>query len=238
MRLSLNLVLILALTCFITTCTREGAKAPVVEFSMTDPIPKSGSYQVRPNDTLYSIAWDYGLDYRALANINHISRPYHIQVGQIIYLKHSKNIPATTHVSVAKVTPIYEGPIEKEPSKAVSYWRWPARGSLLGSYSATNKGINIGGHKGESVLASAPGKVVYSGNGLRAYGNLIIIKHNSEFLSAYAHNKNILVKEGQWVSAGQKIAEMGDTGSRRVMLHFEIRRGGRPVNPLGYLASR
>lgn len=236
MRLSLNLVLILALACFITSCTREGAKAPVVEFSMTDPIPKSGSYRVRPNDTLYSIAWDYGLDYRALANINHISRPYHIQAGQIIYLKNSKSIP-TIRVSVAKVTPVYEEPFEKEPSKAVSYWQWPARGSLLGSYSTTNKGINIVGHRGDLVLASAPGKVVYSGNGLRAYGNLIIIKHNSEFLSAYAHNKIILVKEGQWVSAGQKIAEMGNTGSRRVMLHFEIRRGGKPVNPLVYLAS-
>ncbi len=98
-----------------------------------------------------------------------------------------------------------------------------------------NKGINIGGRLGAPIYAAAAGQVVYSNHGLRGYGNLIIIKHNSSFLTAYAHNSVVLVKEGDWVQGGQRIAEMGSTGAVRTMLHFEIRRNGKPVNPLSYL---
>lgn len=101
-----------------------------------------------------------------------------------------------------------------------------------------NKGINIAGSRGTPVKAAAKGKVVYAGNGLLGYGNLVIIDHNQQFLSAYAHNSRVLVKENDMVDAGQKIAEMGSTGADRIMLHFEIRRDGNPINPLKYLPKR
>jgi lipoprotein NlpD len=116
-------------------------------------------------------------------------------------------------------------------------WAWPAKGKLVGTFSETAnlKGIDIAGKAGEPVLASAPGKVVYAGTGLRGYGKLIIIKHNNTFLSAYAHNREILVKEGQQVTKGQKIAEMGNSDADQVKLHFEIRRLGKPMDPARYL---
>ncbi|KMQ81039.1 Lipoprotein NlpD [Candidatus Burkholderia pumila] len=113
---------------------------------------------------------------------------------------------------------------------------WPARGSILGTFDdAKNKGLNIGGAAGYPIIASADGRVVYSGNGLRGYGNLIIIKHDATFLTAYAHNRALMIKEGDAVTKGQKIAEMGNSDSDRVMLHFEVRRQGKPVDPLKYL---
>jgi lipoprotein NlpD len=113
---------------------------------------------------------------------------------------------------------------------------WPVRGPLLGTFNdSTNKGVNIGGTAGDPVKASADGRVVYAGNGLRGYGNLIIIKHDATFLTAYAHNRALMVKEGDAVTKGQKIAEMGNSDSDRVMLHFEVRRQGKPVDPLKYL---
>lgn len=118
-------------------------------------------------------------------------------------------------------------------------WRWPAEGSLIGRFGeGGGKGINIAGEKQSPVFSSAPGKVVYSGSGLRGYGKMVIVKHPGEYLTAYAHNHAILVKEGQWVKSGQKIAEMGDTESDRVKLHFEIRQYGKPVDPLKILPER
>jgi lipoprotein NlpD len=116
-------------------------------------------------------------------------------------------------------------------------WQWPATGKLVTGFSDTAnlKGIDIAGKAGQPVLASAAGKVVYAGTGLRGYGKLVIVKHNTTFLSAYAHNSEILVKEGQQVTRGQKIAEMGNTDSDQVKLHFEIRQLGKPVDPLKYL---
>ncbi|WP_024301414.1 peptidoglycan DD-metalloendopeptidase family protein [Pseudogulbenkiania sp. MAI-1] len=116
-------------------------------------------------------------------------------------------------------------------------WAWPVKGKVLRGYSDSNKGVDIGGRMGQPVLAASDGKVVYSGNGLRGYGKLIIIKHNKTFLSAYAHNSQLLVKEGQAVKKGQPIAEMGNTDADQVKLHFEIRRFGKPVDPLQYLDS-
>lgn len=118
----------------------------------------------------------------------------------------------------------------------VKAWRWPARGNMLRTFSQTGyKGVDILGELGQPVLAAAAGKVVYSGGGLRGYGKLIIVKHNKHFLSAYAHNRNMLVKEGDSVTIGQRIGEMGKADSNHVMLHFEIRRDGKPVDPLRYL---
>jgi lipoprotein NlpD len=116
-------------------------------------------------------------------------------------------------------------------------WTWPASGKLITGFSdnANLKGIDISGKTGQPVVASAAGKVVYAGTGIRGYGKLVIVKHTNTYLSAYAHNKEIVVKEGQQVARGQKIAEMGNTDAEQVMLHFEIRRQGKPVDPLKYL---
>jgi lipoprotein NlpD len=118
-------------------------------------------------------------------------------------------------------------------------WIWPVSGPVLASFDGVrNKGLDLGGTAGEPVLAAADGRVVYAGSGLRGYGNLIIIKHNNTYLTAYAHNRALMVKEDQVVKRGQKIAEMGNSDADRVKLHFEVRRQGKPVNPVQYLPKR
>lgn len=215
--------------------------APVSDAATIDPLPKSGAYRVMPGETLYSIAWRYSLDYRSLASRNHLLSPYKVQPGQIIYLKGQAPEPSS-RILVSQ-TPTINKPVtnqiakNEEPRMNVSLWQWPAHGHVIGVFSELNKGININGRAGDPIYASAAGKVVYSGNGLRGYGNLIIIKHNSTFLTAYAHNSVVFVKADDWVKPGQKIAEMGRTGTPRVMLHFEIRRNGKPENPLVYLGK-
>jgi len=126
-------------------------------------------------------------------------------------------------------------------SAPISTWRWPTDGNVIDNFSATeggNKGIDIAGSKGQAIVATADGRVVYAGNALRGYGNLIIIKHNDDYLSAYAHNDTMLVREQQDIKAGQKIATMGSTGTSSTRLHFEIRYKGKSVNPLRYLPQR
>jgi lipoprotein NlpD len=125
---------------------------------------------------------------------------------------------------------------EVNPDERVD-WIWPTQGKVLEGFSESSKGVDIAGKPGQAVLASAPGKVVYSGSGLRGYGNLIIIKHNDTYLSAYAHNSKLLMKEGQTVTRGQKIAEMGNTDASQIKLHFEIRKHGKPVDPLQHLPA-
>jgi len=127
---------------------------------------------------------------------------------------------------------------EKTTPNLSTDWIWPTNGKLLSTFSKNSKGLKISGQTGQTILASASGEVVYSGNGLRGYGNLIIIKHNNTYLSAYAHNSRILVKEGDSVTKGQKIAEMGDTDADTTQLHFEIRKNGKPVDPLIYLPNQ
>jgi lipoprotein NlpD len=152
--------------------------------------------------------------------------------------KHDSSVPvaakAASEASQGKPAP---APARVEAEERIS-WGWPSTGRTLRGYSDSNKGVDIGGRIGQPVLASADGKVVYSGSGLRGYGKLIIIKHNKTFLSAYAHNSQLLVKEGQSVKKGQKIAEMGNTDADQVKLHFEIRRFGKPVDPMQYLNSK
>ena len=138
-----------------------------------------------------------------------------------------------------------EKPAETKATEAVAAggdelaWIWPASGKTVGTFSESgSKGVDIAGKAGDPVIAAADGRVVYSGTGLRGYGKLVILKHNNTYLSAYAHNQNILVKEGQSVSKGQKIAEMGNTDADQVKLHFEVRRQGKPVDPLKYLPAR
>jgi len=144
--------------------------------------------------------------------------------------------------SPAAVPPPAKVPVAAGPSRTASgvTWRWPAQGSLIKRFQSGDSipGVEIAGNSGDSVLAAADGVVVYSGNGLVGYGELVIIKHNDSFLSAYGHNSKRLVKEGQRVSAGQQIAEMGSTGATRSELEFQIRKDGNPVDPLGYLPAR
>ena len=149
---------------------------------------------------------------------------------------------ATTAAASAEVKPDAKND-EKPAAPAVGgdeiAWIWPASGKMIATFSeGGSKGVDIAGKTGDSVVASAEGKVVYSGAGLRGYGKLVIIKHNATYLSAYAHNQTILVKEGQMVTKGQKIAEMGNTDADQVKLHFEVRRQGKPVDPLKYLPQR
>lgn len=139
--------------------------------------------------------------------------------------------PGASAAALAPVTP--------ELAAKDSNWLWPASGSILAGFNdSSNKGIDIAGNPGDPVLASAAGKVVYSGSGLRGYGKLVIIKHDENYLTAYAHNRELLVKEGEDVNRGQKIAELGSTDADRPKLHFEIRKQGRPVDPMTYLPSR
>jgi lipoprotein NlpD len=144
---------------------------------------------------------------------------------------------ATAPPDAPAPTPV--APASTASTAAKGGWLWPAEGTLAGRFGAAGgKGIAIAGQRNTPVLAVAPGKVVYSGSGLRGYGRLLIVKHAGEYLSAYAHNETILVKEGDTVTAGQKIALMGDSDADRVKLHFEIRRYGKPLDPLNYLPER
>ncbi len=148
--------------------------------------------------------------------------------------------PAVAATSIPAPTPAAATPAARPAAAeaSVDAWLWPAEGALVGRYGGNSKGIQIAGQRNAPVVAVAPGKVVYSGTGLRGYGRLLIVKHADEYLSAYAHNETILVKEGEQVTAGQRIALMGDSGTDRVKLHFEIRRYGKPLDPLNFLPER
>jgi lipoprotein NlpD len=228
-------VIFLMLALMLTGCAQFKFPYSVSDSGHIEPIPKNGVHRVVHGETIYSIAWRYGLDYRLLAERNGMVHSKMIYSGEIIYLRgyspRGKKIALRNH-SYAKAES------SREPTEEVKKWYWPARGPVIGSFCVLNRGINIAGHVGDPIYAAAAGKVVYSGSGLRSYGNLIIIKHNSMFLTAYAHNNKDLVHEGEWVKPGQEIAQMGNTGTHRTMLHFEIRKGGESVNPLNYLENR
>ena len=156
--------------------------------------------------------------------------------------------PAAPAVAAAPAAPRAEQPhAADKPAAAASAaanedegvsWMWPAEGKVVGTYEGGKKGVDIAGKSGQAVMAAGAGKIMYAGSGIRGYGNLVIIKHTNNLLSAYAHNKTILVKEGQSVTKGQKIAEMGNSDSDSVKLHFEIRQQGKPVDPAKYLPPR
>lgn len=202
---------------------------------------------VQPGDTLYSIGWAYGYDYKELAQWNNLAAPYALNAGQRIRLvppgfERGERAPSKTrtHIANPKTSPTVAAPRVTHDARndVTMTWQWPTRGELLSRFDANDalkKGVNIGGQLGQRVHAASSGKVVYSGSGLIGYGKLIILKHNDTFLSAYAHNKELLVHEGEIVEGGRPIAEMGSSGSNVVMLHFEIRRDGVPVDPLMYL---
>nr|AOO54648.1 peptidase m23 [uncultured bacterium] len=233
-------------------------------------------YVVQKGDTMYSIAFVNGVDYREVAELNDIDNPSAIQIGQQLRIPVSSPTKSVESAPVIAPSSTPPGGIKSQPKagkipyseKALAQadrmqderkesvvvapakteskyaddeegleWGMPSSGKVIAGFSesANRKGVDIAGKRGQPVVASAPGKVVYSGSGLRGYGKLVIIKHNKTFLSAYAHNDQVLVKEGQSVSKGQKIGEMGNTDADQVKLHFEIRKFGKPVDPAQYL---
>lgn len=212
-----------------------------------------GYHTVLKNETLYSIAFRHGLDYKKIARWNGIRSPYTIYSGQRLKLSPSsatsKNTQAknnskqksNTKTAASKKSASTKSVSKKSKpaAKPIKHdWNWPTKGAVIRTYSSNaggNKGIDIGGKIGQAVVAASSGKVVYSGNGLASYGNLIIIKHSEQFISAYAHNKKLFVKEGGMVKRGEKIAELGKTGTSEAKLHFEIRYKGKPVDPIKYL---
>ena len=227
-RVRAGLLLGLCITVSLVSCARETA-API-ESSATYLVPGETRYWiVAPGDTLYSIAWAKGLDYRTLARWNDMAPPYRLRAGSHIRLfGPAPWVRRGIQTRRRRSRPVPENRVQ---------WIWPARGHVITAFRPElgHKGIDIAGAAGESVWAAAAGRVVYAGSGLRGYGELIILKNNNKFLSAYAHNSRILVEEGDSVKQGQKIADMGSSGTDRVMLHFEIRLRGNPVDPLTYL---
>lgn len=267
------LVVVLAMGTLLTGCSSTGSSsARVVDRNNAAPkrpTVTTGQYIVKPGDTMFSIAFRYGWDYKELAARNNIPAPYTIRPGQPIRFN-SGSTGSTTVVSspsssskttvtrrpVGTPVPSVSGGkvVTSAPSSTTTTvttvpaaertaggWTWPANGVLIGKFASNgslNKGIDIAGDLGQPVFAASGGAVVYAGSGLRGYGELIIIKHSDTYVSAYGHNRRLLVREGQQVKAGQAIAEMGSTGTDRVKLHFEIRRQGKPVDPLQFLPRR
>lgn len=243
--------LCLVLMVFLAGCVQRSQLAPVVELKWQ---PKNGSqatHIVRRGETLYSIAFRYDRDFRALAGYNHIPKPYTVRVGQAIRIPYIRSNSTAdyrpTPHRVAKLKPLqqakqpyrkpYVAAYKNPPLLSSGHWIWPAKGKVVANFfpEQGKKGIDIAGKKGEVVYAAAGGVVAYSGSGLSGYGNLIIIKHDGQFLTAYGNNLRNRVTEGQQVKVGQIIADMGIVDRKFWGVHFEIRKAGQPVNPLSYL---
>lgn len=228
---------------------------PVASAPTQEPVPP-GFYRVKRGDTLIRIALDNGQSYRDIAAWNNITDPNLIEVDQVLRVKPP---PSTARVVTKPIEPIKPADSKASTDKKVATKKveekevaaaepkadavdppiklsWPAKGKVVEEFNeAKNKGIDIAGKMGEPIQAAADGKVVYAGNSLRGYGNLVIIKHDNTYLTAYAHNRTLVVKEGENVRKGQRIAEMGDSDANMVKLHFEVRMNGKPVNPMQYL---
>jgi lipoprotein NlpD len=246
-----------------STRANEAPKVVPATNAIVDPNSgKPGYYTVKQGDTLIKIGLESGQSYREIARWNALENPNRIEIGQALRVVPPEEAVVAKPVTSAKVssTALPPASAASAPAKAASApasspapaapvntateddiaFAWPAKGEILDGFdeSKNRKGLDIGGSNGDAVLAAADGKVVYADAGLRGYGKLIIIKHNSQFLTAYAHNQTLLVKEDQVVKKGQKIAEMGNTDADRTKLHFEVRKQGKPVDPSKYLPAR
>jgi lipoprotein NlpD len=218
---------------------------------------KPGYYSVKPGDTVMQIGRNTNQNWRDIVKWNNLESANQIEVGQVLRV-----VPLDSNGLVTK-PPVVAAPIPAPPAPAAGTasplppltplppaapsvaaeddipWMWPSSGALISGYDEVkSKGLKIGGKLGDPVYASADGRVVYAGSGLRGYGNLVILKHNETYLTAYAHNQTLLVKEDQAVRKGQRIADMGSSDADKVMLHFEVRRNGKPVDPAKYLPGR
>ena len=224
---------------------------------------KPGYYSVRPGDTLTKIALDHGQAWRDIAKWNGLDNPNMIEVDQVLRVapplmeaaanrqtkpvmaqnqvppsSATNNTPTPTATSASTSNTPSASPPANASDDGMSF-AWPHPGPVLAGFDeAKNKGLDFAGKAGDPVLAAGDGKVVYAGSGLRGYGNLVILKHNNTYLTAYAHNQTLLVKEDQNVTKGQRIADMGSSDSDRVKLHFEIRKQGKPVDPAKLLPAR
>ena len=237
----------LLLILILSGCSHKQTQTSVTPY----PRDLTGNYKyyhVKQGDTLYSIGFRSGHGYKRLAEWNKIPPPYSIHVGQKIKLFNTKQQYKGSLKEIHRKSPsgkLRDGSQKKtlnstKDKKLLKFnCQWPLKGTIIKTYSQSGKkGIGIKGKIGQSVKAAASGKVVYSGNGLIGYGNLLIIKHNETFLSAYANNSRLLVKEGQPVRIGQIIAEVGRGTNNKPSLHFEIRKNGKPVNPIWYLPKK
>ena len=243
------------------------APKPAVAAPAPAPAVPDGHYLVKKGDTLYSIALEHGADYRELAQWNNLDDPTRILVGQVLRVKApepppgapvvgkvtSRGVesrPLDTPQPVAKpLPPVPAAPSVAAPSVVASAapaaaandageFIWPKKGKVLANFAEPrSKGIDIDGKLGEPVLAAAAGRVTYTGSGIPGLGKLVVIKHDNGFITVYAHNRDIMVKEQQAVSRGQKIAELGSSDSDRPKLHFQIRKGSAAVDPLRYLPA-
>ena len=203
-------------------------------------------HKVEPGETLYSISWIYGYDFKDIAAWNGIRAPYAVTSGQRLRVapdvEGPPGVAVTAPVNTARphtsVTDKTATAIEDTETEKTIIWSWPASGKIVNRFTneqSMKKGLDIGGKLGQPVYSAAAGRVAYRGHGIVGYGELIIIKHSQSYLSAYAHNHEILVKEGENVKPGQMIARMGDSGTTFPHLHFQIRRDGKPVDPMKYL---
>jgi lipoprotein NlpD len=245
-------LLVLASFAVLLAGCGTGGPAPVEGREGYPPAP-SGFYRIRDGDSLHAIAFRKGLDYRRLAEWNSLSPPYRIYAGKLMRVEPPltgtrKGRPrevgseSATGRQVAqraqpRTVPAKASKPSKVGAKGLS-WRWPLAGKVKQTFrkgDRTRQGIRIAGRLGQPVLAAEAGDVVYSGSGLKGYGNLIIVKHNDKYLSAYGFNRRLLVKEGERVNRGQRVAEVGQASSGAYLLHFEIRREGTAVDPLDYL---
>ena len=224
---------------------------------------KPGYYTVKPGDTMIRIGLDNGQNWRDVVRWNGVDNPNLIEVGQVLRVVPPGVDPSTVASRGVAAAKVEARPLDGKPPAAPAAagsapvvasgasapaagsadddmaWAWPASGAVMAGFEeGRQKGLVITGKAGDAVLAAADGRVVYAGSGLRGYGNLVIVKHNNTYLTAYAHNQALLVKEDQAVRRGQKIAEMGASDADRVQLHFEIRRQGKPVDPARLLPSR
>ncbi|MGM0562893.1 MAG: LysM peptidoglycan-binding domain-containing protein [Pseudomonadota bacterium] len=207
---------------------------------------QSGTYIVQRGDTLYSIGREVGMSPDRIARLNSISRPYTIYPDQRLRLQ--GDVPASNtrqpdagEVARSTGSRKKQPPPVNVPAGSPSAWKWPIEGSVVNRFAgrdSTRQGIDIAGKEGDTIRAAAGGVVVYSGGGLINYGQLVIVKHSDAYLSAYGYNRKLLVKEGERVKPGQAIAEMGGMAQDQPMLHFEIRKYGKPVDPMHYLPGR
>jgi lipoprotein NlpD len=233
------------------------ASAPKPAVAMVNaPVPitlPDGYYEVKRGDTLYSIALENGADYRDVAAWNRLDDPTKIRVGQVLRVKQDESRAVT--VKAARVAaPIESRPLDapspppaaapKEAPKPIaaaapaSEFMWPAKGKVIAGFAEPrSKGIDIDGRPGDAVVAAAAGRVTYTGTGIPGLGKLVVIKHDNGFITVYAHNRSILVKEQQNVARGEKIAELGASDADRPKLHFQIRKGAAAVDPLRYLPA-
>jgi len=246
-RFSRHAVLALGVLAVLAGCGSRGARAPVTDMSAAgQPSQASGTYVVRAGDTLYKIAQSNGMDVATLSRLNNISDPTQLRIGQVLRLSGGTPMPsqppavATAPASVEPVKPVTPPPATAARASDANLvsWGWPSGGRIIQGFNSNTKGIDIEGAPGDPVVAAADGKVMYAGNGVRGLGNLVLLGHSDGFITAYAHNQQLLVKTGDDVKKGSRIALLGQTDTTSPRLHFEIRRKGTPVNPLSYLPAR